>query len=59
MLRGLVGDEIFFKGVSKYYAQYNNKTVLTSDFMVVMEEVSGKDLKYFLINGFLALGIQL
>tara|TARA_B100000700_G_scaffold72984_1_gene81474 strand:- start:1385 stop:3046 length:1662 start_codon:yes stop_codon:yes gene_type:complete len=47
MLRGLVGDEIFFKGVSKYYAQYNNKTALTSDFMVVMEEVSGKDLKYF------------
>ena len=47
MLRGLVGDEIFFKGVSKYYAQYNNKTALTSDFMVVMEEVSRKDLKYF------------
>ena len=47
MLRGLVGDEIFFRGVSKYYNQYNNKTALTSDFMGTMEEVSGKDLKYF------------
>ena len=47
MLRGLLGDEVFFKGISKYYSEYNNKTALTNDFMKIMEEVSGKNLKYF------------
>ena len=47
MLRGLLGDEVFFKGISKYYSEYNNKTALTNDFMKIMEEVSGKNLQYF------------
>jgi len=47
MLRGLLGDEIFFNGISKYYSKYKNKTVLTDDFMTTMEEVSGKNLQYF------------
>ena len=47
MLRGLLGDEAFFKGISKYYSEYNNKTALTNDFMKIMEEVSGKNLQYF------------
>ena len=47
MLRGLLGDEIFFRGISKYYNQYNNRTALTKDFMKAMEEVSGKNLQYF------------
>ena len=47
MLRGLLGDEVFFRGISKYYSEYNNKTVLTNNFMKIMEEVSGKNLKYF------------
>ena len=32
MLRGLLGDEVFFRGISKYYSEYNNKTALTNDF---------------------------
>ena len=47
MLRGLLGDEIFFKGITKYYSKYNNKTALTDDFMKTMEEISGKNLQYF------------
>jgi aminopeptidase N len=47
MLRGLLGDEIFFYGISKYYSKYKNKTVLTDDFMRTMEEASGKNLQYF------------
>ena len=47
MLRGLVGDELFFKGISKYYSKYKDKTVLTDDFSAIMEEVSGLDLQYF------------
>ena len=47
MLRGLLGDEIFFRGISKYYNRYNNRTALTKDFMKIMEEVSGKNLQYF------------
>ena len=47
MLRGVVGDELFFKGISKYYSKYKDKTVLTDDFSTIMEEVSGTDLQYF------------
>ena len=47
MLRGLLGDEIFFRGISKYYNRYKNRTALTKDFMKIMEEVSGKNLQYF------------
>jgi aminopeptidase N len=47
MLRRLVGDEVFWRGVSTYYARYQNGNALTDDFRRVMEEVSGRPLEEF------------
>uniref|UniRef100_UPI003217D22B M1 family metallopeptidase n=1 Tax=uncultured Draconibacterium sp. TaxID=1573823 RepID=UPI003217D22B len=47
MLRQELGDDIFFKGLRKYYAEFQNSTALTEDFQQVMEIVSGKDLDKF------------
>jgi len=47
MLRRQVGDEAFWKGVSTYYARFQNGNALTEDFEQVMEEISGKKLDGF------------
>ncbi|WP_347841063.1 M1 family metallopeptidase [uncultured Draconibacterium sp.] len=47
MLRAKLGDDIFFKGLQKYYRDYKNSTALTTDFQKVIEAVSGKKLDYF------------
>lgn len=47
MLRGVVGDQVFFEILRKYYSRYEFKNASTEDFMKVCEEVSGTDLKYF------------
>jgi aminopeptidase N len=47
MLRGVLGDEVFWKGIRTYYARYFNGNATTADFIRVMEETSGKDLKQF------------
>jgi len=47
MLRGTVGDSVFFKILKTYYEKYKYKNANTYDFQKVCEEVSGTDLKYF------------
>jgi len=47
MLRRVVGDEAFWRGVSTYYARYRDGNALTDDFRRVMEEVSGRPLDAF------------
>ncbi len=47
MLRGILGDEVFWKGIRSYYSKYMNGNASTADFRVAMEEASGKDLKTF------------
>jgi len=47
MLRRLVGDEVFWKGISTFYMRHRNGNALTEDFQRVMEEVSGKPLRAF------------
>lgn len=47
MLRQNLGDSIFFKGLQKYYADFQNSTALTKDFKNVMETVSCKELDLF------------
>jgi aminopeptidase N len=46
-LRGLLGDDLFFKGIKKYVAEHQNRVVETSDFRKALESVSGLDLEYF------------
>ena len=47
MLRGLLGDDIFWKGIRSYYAKHMNGSATTADFITAMEEASGKSLKDF------------
>ncbi len=47
MLRHKLGDEIFWKGIRKYYATYKNANAMTYDFQKIMEEVSNKKLDSF------------
>ena len=47
MLRNLIGDAAFQKGIQKYYAKYYNANATTDQFREEMEKASGKDLKQF------------
>ncbi|HQS25128.1 MAG TPA: M1 family aminopeptidase [Sediminibacterium sp.] len=47
MLRNLVGDASFQKGIQLYYAKYFNANTTTDQFREEMEKASGKDLKNF------------
>jgi aminopeptidase N len=47
MLRGQLGDEMFFRGIREFYLRYADKTASTEDLRTVLERVSGKNLKEF------------
>ena len=47
MLRGLLGDETFFRSIRSYYAQYAYGTVLTADLQRVFEADAGLSLDWF------------
>ena len=47
MLRGVLGDEIFFRGIRAYYGEFAYGNALTSDLRRVFEEVSGQPLGWF------------
>ncbi len=47
MLRRRIGDQLFWKGISTYYATYRNKNASSADFEKIMETVSGQDLHDF------------
>ena len=46
-LRGLLGDEAWWKGIRRYVAAHKFQVVETDDFRKAMEAASGKDLKWF------------
>lgn len=47
MLRNMVGDANFQKGIRSFYASFYNANATTDDFRLAMEKASGKDLKMF------------
>lgn len=47
MLRGVIGDEAFWRGIQDYYRMYRDKNASTDDFRRAMEEASGRDLSGF------------
>ena len=47
MLRNLVGEVNFKKGIQSYYAKFYNANATTADFRMAMEKASGKDLQLF------------
>jgi aminopeptidase N len=47
MLRRLLGEEVFFRGIRRYYELYTGGNTVSKDFETVMESVSGTDLDGF------------
>jgi aminopeptidase N len=47
MLRELIGETNFKKGIQSYYKKFYNANATTNDFRKAMEKASGKDLKLF------------
>lgn len=47
MLRGVVGDDAFRRGIRAYYQRYFNANATTADFRRAMEEAAGRDLGWF------------
>jgi aminopeptidase N len=46
-LRGLLGDDVWWKGIRDYLATHKYQTVESDDFRHAMERASGKNLKWF------------
>jgi aminopeptidase N len=47
MLRGVIGDDAWWKGIHRYVAGHQLQVVETDDFRKEMEAASGKSLKWF------------
>lgn len=47
MLRGIVGDAAFWKGIRDYYQRYRDGNARTADFRRAMEDASGQELGWF------------
>ncbi len=47
MLRGVVGDSIFFSAMQEYATAYAYSNATSDDFQQIMEDVSEQDLDYF------------
>jgi len=47
MLRDLLGEDVFFKGLRTFIETYKFKLARTAHFIKIMETVSGRDLKAF------------
>ncbi len=47
MLRGVVGTDVFWKGIQSYYKKHKDLNATTDDFRSEMEEASGLDLEHF------------
>jgi len=47
MLRGLLGDDVFFRGVQRYYNRHVHGNARTPDFRRAIEEESGRGLGWF------------
>lgn len=47
MLRGILGDEIFFNAIRRYYRRHLHGNARTADLQRAVEEESGRDLGWF------------
>ena len=45
MLRGVIGTEAFWTGIREYYRRYRDQNTTTDEMRLVMESVSGRDLR--------------
>ncbi len=56
MLRGLMGDDAFFKGIRAYYRAHEHGTASTEDLRAALEQASGQNLKEFFLRWVYAAG---
>jgi len=47
MLKDLLGDELFFVGIKRFFSRHKYSAATTVEFMNVFHDVSGKDLELF------------
>ncbi len=47
MLRGILGDDLFWKAIRHYAAKHQNTNVITPDLQRAIEEATGKNLDWF------------
>ena len=47
MLMGILGEDMFFKGLREFFHSHKYSAARTKDFIETMERISGKDLKRF------------
>lgn len=47
MLRSMLGDDAFFRGISAYYAAHKNATATTEDLRAALEKAAGVSLRDF------------
>lgn len=47
MMKTILGEEAFFKGIRLYFSRYDGQAVTCDDFVAAMEEASGNDLTQF------------
>ena len=47
MLRNIIGDDAFWKGIKSYYEKYQFGNALSSDFQIEMENASNRNLDMF------------
>ena len=47
MLRSMIGDTAFWKGIRDYYARFQDRNATTRDFRHAMERASGLELEWF------------
>src|SRR3989475_6394873 len=47
MLRGVLGDELFQKGLAAYFSAFRGRAARVADFQATMERVSGQSLGWF------------
>jgi len=47
MLRGVLGDEVFKKGLAAYFTAFRGRAARVSDFQATMEQTTGQSLGWF------------
>jgi aminopeptidase N len=57
MLRHEIGADRFWSGIRDYYRRYRDQNASTDDFRQVMEQASGKDLRWFFTQWFTRSGV--
>ncbi|MBD3161767.1 MAG: hypothetical protein GF346_05840, partial [Candidatus Eisenbacteria bacterium] len=49
MLRHVLGDEMFFEALDRYYREHEHKTTSTAEFIRIVEETAARDLRWFFL----------